>query len=54
MLPDTRPACFDNSLDTARWRSVAGFSVLDNHLHVLLRLDPEVAQGWSNEGFAGS
>jgi len=29
--------------------SVGGFSVMDNHLHVLLRLDPEVAQGWSDE-----
>ena len=29
--------------------SVGGFSVLDNHLHVLVRLDPEVAQGWSDE-----
>ena len=29
--------------------SVAGFTVLDNHLHVLVRLDPEVAAGWSDE-----
>jgi len=29
--------------------SVAGFSVLDNHLHVLVRLEPEVAKGWSDE-----
>ncbi len=29
--------------------SVAGFSVLDNHLHVLVRLDQEVAGGWSDE-----
>ena len=29
--------------------SVAGFAVLDNHLHVLARLDPEVAVGWSDE-----
>ncbi len=29
--------------------SVGGFSVLDNHLHVLVRLDPEVANGWSDE-----
>jgi hypothetical protein len=28
---------------------VGGFSVLDNHLHLLLRLDPDVAKGWSNE-----
>ena len=29
--------------------SVAGFSILDNHLHVLARLDPEVAKTWSDE-----
>lgn len=29
--------------------AVAGFSVLDNHLHVLVRLDPDVAAGWSDE-----
>jgi hypothetical protein len=28
---------------------VGGFSVMDNHLHLLLRLDPDVAQGWSDE-----
>jgi putative transposase len=26
--------------------AVGGFSVMDNHLHVLLRLDPEVAHRW--------
>jgi REP element-mobilizing transposase RayT len=29
--------------------AVAGFSVMNNHLHVLLRLDPDVAAGWSDE-----
>ncbi len=29
--------------------SVGGFSVLDNHLHVLVRLDSDVATGWSDE-----
>ena len=29
--------------------SVGGFSVMNNHLHLLLRLDPEVAQAWSDE-----
>jgi len=29
--------------------SVGGFAVLDNHLHVLVRLDVEPAQVWSNE-----
>lgn len=29
--------------------SVCGFSVMDNHLHVLVRLDPGVAEKWSDE-----
>jgi len=29
--------------------AVGGFSVLDNHLHVLVRLDPQIAAGWSDE-----
>ena len=29
--------------------SVGGFSVLDNHLHLLVRLDSETAKGWSDE-----
>ncbi len=28
---------------------VGGFSVLDNHLHLLLRIDPDVAAAWSDE-----
>jgi hypothetical protein len=28
---------------------VSGFSVMDNHLHVLLRLELDVAQVWSGE-----
>jgi len=28
---------------------VAGFAILDNHPHLLVRLDPEVARGWSDE-----
>ena len=27
--------------------AVAGFAILDNHLHVLVRLDPKVAKGLS-------
>jgi hypothetical protein len=27
---------------------VSGFSLMDNHLHLLLRIDPEVANGWSD------
>ena len=29
--------------------SVCGFAIMDNHLHVLARLDPEVAKPWSDE-----
>ncbi len=29
--------------------AVAGFAILDNHLHLLVRPDPEVARGWSDE-----
>jgi len=29
--------------------SVAGFTVMDNHLHLLVRLDPEAAAAWSDE-----
>jgi REP element-mobilizing transposase RayT len=29
--------------------AVGGFSVLDNHLHVVVRLDPDTARGWSDE-----
>ena len=29
--------------------SVCGFSVMDNHLHVLVRLDPDMAETWSDE-----
>ena len=28
--------------------SLGGFSLMDNHLHLLLRIDPEVASGWSD------
>ena len=29
--------------------SLCAFSLMDNHLHVLVRLDPGVADGWSDE-----
>jgi REP element-mobilizing transposase RayT len=29
--------------------AVGGFSAMDNHLHVLLRLDPHIAAGWPDE-----
>jgi hypothetical protein len=32
--------------------SVGGFALLDNHLHVLVRLDPENAKAWSAEEVA--
>ena len=28
--------------------AIAGYSVMDNHLHVLVRLDPAAATGWSD------
>jgi len=31
--------------------AVGGFSVMDNHLHLLLRLDPKVAQAWTDEEY---
>jgi Transposase IS200 like len=33
--------------------AVEGFAVMDNHLHVLVRLDPEVAKAWSDEEVVG-
>jgi REP element-mobilizing transposase RayT len=33
--------------------NVGGFSVMDNHPHVLVRLDPEVAAAWSDEEVVG-
>ncbi len=36
-------------LDSIFAISTGGFSVLDNHLHLLLRLDPMVAAAWSSE-----
>ncbi|MDX2036991.1 MAG: hypothetical protein SFX72_10090, partial [Isosphaeraceae bacterium] len=28
---------------------VGGFAIMDNHLHLLVRLDPKVAEGWTDE-----
>jgi hypothetical protein len=33
--------------------SVCRFAVMDNHLHVLVRLEPDAANGWSAEGVVG-
>ena len=32
--------------------SVGGFSLMDNHLHLLLRIDPDTAKGWSDTDVA--
>ena len=32
--------------------AVGSFSVMDNHLHLLLRIDPDVAQGWTDKEVA--
>lgn len=32
--------------------AVGGFSVMDNHLHLVLRLDPDAANAWSDEEVA--
>jgi hypothetical protein len=32
--------------------AIGGFSVMDNHLHVLIRIDPNVAEAWSDEDVA--
>jgi REP element-mobilizing transposase RayT len=31
--------------------AVGGFAVMDNHLHVLVRIDPDIATAWSDEEF---
>jgi hypothetical protein len=31
---------------------MGGFAVLDNHLHVLVRLDPDLVADWSDEELA--
>lgn len=35
-------------LDSIFAVSVGGFSVMDNHLHLLVRIDPDVAGGWTD------
>ena len=50
--PEDRKVWIDNRLrELSQIFSVAvgGFSVMDNHLHLLLRLDPDVAAEWSDE-----
>jgi REP element-mobilizing transposase RayT len=34
--------------------TVGGFAVMNNHLHVLVGLDPEIATSWSGRSFAAS
>jgi REP element-mobilizing transposase RayT len=50
--PVNRKAWIENRLEELAQVfavTVAGFSALDNHLHVLVRLDPDIASGWSDE-----
>jgi REP element-mobilizing transposase RayT len=50
--PENRKAWIENRLQELSdvfSISIGGFSVMDNHLHVLVRLDPDTATGWSNE-----
>ena len=47
-----RKAWIENRLEVlagAFALSVCGFAVMDNHLHVLVRLDPEDGDAWSKE-----
>jgi len=39
-------------LDSAFSVSIGGFAIMDNHLHVLCRLNPDEASGWSDEDVA--
>ena len=32
--------------------AVSGFAVMDNHMHLLVRIDPDVVAGWSDEEVA--
>jgi hypothetical protein len=50
--PDDRKAWLEQRLQTLAQAfaiAVGGFTVMDNHLHVLVRLDPDVAESWSDE-----
>jgi REP element-mobilizing transposase RayT len=50
--PDDRKLWIENRLQELAeifGVAVGGFAVLDNHLHLLVRLDPDVVQGWSDE-----
>ena len=50
--PHDRKGWIENRLEElAQIFAIAGggFSVMDNHLHVLFRIDQEVADGWPNE-----
>ena len=50
--PSDRKAWIENRIEELAQifaLGVGGFSVMDNHLHLLLRLEPEVAAGWSDD-----
>jgi hypothetical protein len=49
--PDDRKLGIENRLEQLAQifgLSATGFAVPDNHLHVLVRLDPDVAHRWSD------
>jgi hypothetical protein len=50
-VPDDRKKWVENRLEELAEIfaiAVSGFSVMDSHRHVLVRLDPDVANGWSD------
>ena len=50
--PSDRKAWIENRIEELAQIfavGVGGFSVMDNHLHLLVRLGPDVAQGWSDK-----
>jgi hypothetical protein len=50
--PDDRKKWVENRLEELAEIfaiAVGGFSVMDNHLHVLVRLDQNIANSWSDE-----
>src|SRR5689334_10397498 len=34
--------------------AVGGFAVMDNHVHLLVRLDPDLAWGWLDDGITSA
>ncbi|MFI5460588.1 MAG: hypothetical protein ACHRXM_34675 [Isosphaerales bacterium] len=51
-VPEDRKAWIENRIEELAQIfavAVGGFAAMTNHLHLLLRLDPEVAKCWSDE-----